>query len=634
MAAGSRPSLLTPPLVVFAVASVVYAITAARTITFWDGSHYALLARTLGISNPPGSLLLTLIGRILGDVPFAWPVAFRLNLIAAMIGAGAAAMVAAVGARLTGEIVAARGPALTGALVAGLLFAFAPTPWFHATQFNPYGLSALFTGLLLLTFLNWWDRAAETDAPAHAALVALLFGLDWSAHRANVLLVPAVIAGVLLRRPRAPLNPRFLAATAGALLAGLAFQLLSIPLSRREPFLGGSTLDSLAALWRFERMDDLGGGFLVNLWPRRGDFFHVQLADLGAFARANLGAPWAWIAGAALALAGLAVLTRRSPRLGIAWILLALATGLGEVVYFNRPANSFRPLDRHYLPFLVTIAPLVAAGVAAIVAGVRELAGRPEAIGAGVIALALPASAALANFADHDFSRADLAERYARDLLEPLPPGAVLITNGDNDTFPLWYLQQVEHVRTDVDVINLPVLQTPGGLRRVRRIPGMEGLAMSDSLVRETVRRAAARRPTFLAVTVSLPEPIPGISDHLHLAGLSARVATTAADTAASRAALEAFVHDRLPRSRLDDSRQIVPPDLQPLATNYAAAALHLVERHIAERRGAAALNTLNLLDACFPAWRYPAGTGAVRAWEDEMRARASALYRESAPER
>ena len=48
--------------VVSVCAFAVYAATAARTITWWDGSHYPLLARTLSITNPPGSLLLTLIG--------------------------------------------------------------------------------------------------------------------------------------------------------------------------------------------------------------------------------------------------------------------------------------------------------------------------------------------------------------------------------------------------------------------------------------------------------------------------------------------------------------------------------------------------------------------------------------------
>lgn len=631
--AAARSSFVRPSLAVFAIAFAVYAITAARTITFWDGSHYALLARTLSISNPPGSLLLTLIGRFLGDLPFAWPMAFRLNLLAAMVGAAVAALVAVLGARLTGATLP-RAATITGAVVAGLLFAFGPTPWFHSTQFNPYGLSAFSTGLILLAFLSWWERAAESDAPARAALVALLFGLDFSVHRANVLLVPAVITGVLLRRPRVAVSPRFLGATAGAFLLGAAFQLLYIPLSLREPFLDISVPSSLESLWHFERMDVVGGGFLVDVWPRRADFLHVQLADLGHFIRANFGAPWAWIAGAALAVAGFAVLVRRAPRLGIAWILLALATGLGEVVYFNRPAEYFRPLDRHYLPFLVTVAPLVATGVAAIVAGVRGLAGRPEALAAGAIAFALPASAALANFRDHDFSRTNLAERFGRDLLEPLPRGAVLFTNGDNDSFPLWYLQQVEHVRTDVDVVNLSTIFAPGGLHRARRLPGLENLAISESLVTDIVRRSVLRRPTFLAVTVSLPAPIPGISERLRVAGLAQRAAMTPADTAVSRADLEAFVRERLPRTGLNDSRQIVPTDLQLLAGNYVAVTLQLVERQLAERDGLAAMRTLDVLDVSFPVWRYPVNASAVRDWEAGLRQRASALYQSGATPR
>ena len=121
-----------------AVTFCVYAATAARTITFWEGAHYSLLARTLSISNPPGSLLLTLIGRALGDVPFAWPIAFRLNLLAALIGAATAAVVARIGTRVADTRNGEPGTAaLVGGAVAGLTWAFAATPWAYATQFAP-----------------------------------------------------------------------------------------------------------------------------------------------------------------------------------------------------------------------------------------------------------------------------------------------------------------------------------------------------------------------------------------------------------------------------------------------------------------------------------------------------------------
>jgi len=618
-------------LPVFAIAFVVYALTAARTITFWEGAHYSLLARTLSISNPPGSLLLTLIGRGLGDLPFAWPIAFRLNLLAATIGAAAAASVAALGMRLANEDEGARGVVIAGAVVAGLLFAFGPTPWFHATQFTPYGLSALFTAFLLLAFVAWWKRADTSDAIPGAALVALLFGLDLSVHRANVLLIPAVVAGVLLRRPGAALNPRFVGGCAAAFVAGASLQLLYIALSLREPFLDISVPDSLAKLGSFERMDVLGGGFLVDVWPRRADFLHVQLGDLASFARANLGAgSWGWLAGAALSVAGLLVLARRSPRLAVAWLLFEMVTGLGAVFYFNRPVEYFRPLDRNYLPCLVTLTPPLAIGVAALLAWTRERGGRPSLIAVALLALALPVTSAVANWRGHDLSHARFAETFARDLLEPLPPRAILVTNGDNDSFPLWYLQQVEHVRTDVAVLNFSTMYAEGGLRRARRAdPSLRTLAISDTLLAELVRRTMNRRPTFVAVTVPIPIPEP-----VQPAGLSNRVVATPADSTASRAALERFVSERLPGANLADRRELVADDARSLPTNYVAVALQLVQRQIAEQNGAGALRTLEILARSFPAWRYPANSGALREGLGQLRAKASDLERKAGASR
>src|SRR5947208_11234778 len=88
------------PFAAAMLAFAVYSGTVARTITWWDGSSYPLAAVTLGIPGAPGSLVLTLLGWLVSKAPFAHPVAFRLNLFAALMSATLAGLVSWLGARL------------------------------------------------------------------------------------------------------------------------------------------------------------------------------------------------------------------------------------------------------------------------------------------------------------------------------------------------------------------------------------------------------------------------------------------------------------------------------------------------------------------------------------------------------
>jgi len=462
---------------VSAVAFATYATTAARTITWWDGAQYPLVAITLGVAAPPGSLLLTLLGWLVSKIPLIHPVAFRLNLFAAFLAAILAGLVTWIGIRLATEE-GDRPPwtDLVGGALAGLLFAFAVTPWTFATQFTPYVLSECWTALLLIAALAWWRRPSS----ARLFLLFLLLGLDVSVHRTNLLLLPAALVWVAIRRPAAGSRVREGAVALSGLALGLAFHLLLIPLAARQPAYMSEDPSNLSRWWSYVSLEMKGGGFLFNVFPRTADFLRVQVADYAVFLERNLSV--LFFLPALLAVAGWIAIARKNPRL--AWGLMAffLCAGPGAIVYFNLPHGYFRPIDRHYLPSLVIVAPWIAAGAALLLRHAARARGGALLAPALTIVLGVaPLLSWATQFRACDLSRNRFPETVARDFLLPLPERAILLTNGDNDSFPLWYFQQAEGMRKDVTVINLPLSNAMAYVRLLRRTdPDLSDLLEHD----------------------------------------------------------------------------------------------------------------------------------------------------------
>ena len=96
-------------------------------------------------------------------------------------------------------------------------------------------------------------------------------------------------------------------------------------------------------------------------------------------------------------------------------------------------------------------------------------ASRTAAIVAAVIGLVVPLQMVSQTWDDHDRSHRFAARDYAINYLESLEPNAIVFCNGDNDTFPLWYVQEVEGVRPDVRIINLSYLNSDWYANQMRQ---------------------------------------------------------------------------------------------------------------------------------------------------------------------
>lgn len=163
-------------------------------------------------------------------------------------------------------------------------------------------------------------------------------------------------------------------------------------------------------------------------------------------------------------------------KMGFVGVTFFLLMGMVLVVYFNMQEPQPRERDYFYVGSFFVFAMWIGMGVLAIVEEIRERffsAGNPAPIAYGVLAVAFvfsPLNMIRNNFNEADRSGNYVAWDYSYNLLQSCAENAVLFTNGDNDTFPLWYLQDVEGVRRDIRIVNLSLLNTDWYIRQLKNL--------------------------------------------------------------------------------------------------------------------------------------------------------------------
>ena len=156
------------------------------------------------------------------------------------------------------------------------------------------------------------------------------------------------------------------------------------------------------------------------------------------------------------------------------WVtfFLFFMTGLAIVLYLNQTPYQPRERDYAYAGSFYAFCIWIGFGVAALAKGLERY-GKLNPVIAGsvatVLCLFIPIQMAGQNWDDHDRSGRYVCRDFGSNYLESCEPNAIIFTNGDNDTFPLWYAQEVEGVRTDVRVCNTSYLQTDWYIDQMKR---------------------------------------------------------------------------------------------------------------------------------------------------------------------
>jgi hypothetical protein len=161
-------------------------------------------------------------------------------------------------------------------------------------------------------------------------------------------------------------------------------------------------------------------------------------------------------------------------------MLFFVLTGIAIVVYLNEVPVTPRERDYVYVGSFYMFAVWIGLGVMALYSFLIKFTGITiSLIVAGLIGLGVPGILLHQNFDDHNRSGRYAVLEYARNYLESCEPNAILFTNADNDTYPLWYAQEVEGIRRDIRLILTPYLAAEWYVDQMRKPQyASEGLKM------------------------------------------------------------------------------------------------------------------------------------------------------------
>jgi 4-amino-4-deoxy-L-arabinose transferase-like glycosyltransferase len=461
-AAAGIPTRTAVPVATFVAALALYVPTLMPGVGFWDTAEFQTVGPVLGIAHPTGFPTYTLLSWFASVVlgPFG-ETAFRMNLLSAILVAGAAGILAAT----VGRIVRRPGPALA----AGLVLAVAPIAWWTANRADPHALHLFLLALLLDRLTAWGqaglerraDSADVTPGPAargrrdgwqlpwDGALLAasLVFGISLGNHGLSVLLAPGIALYLLAVEPGILRRGRLVLACGALIFAAVVVLYAYIPIraSMNPPlnYAHPSTLDGFLYLVTASQFHGLlQNPFQDGLAP----FVNVFVGQQG----------WPVVLAAAAGFAALALGFGRFERIGPRFALLTGAWLVVTMVFSLGYGDGF--IDRYYLGPLLVAAAWAAAGVSAgwdaVSARLRLGAVAPGlAIVAAAALLAWPAWLAITGHDGNDESRDRDAARWTQVALDRLEPDAVVVSWWSYST-PLWYAKYVEGRRPDMLVVD------------------------------------------------------------------------------------------------------------------------------------------------------------------------------------
>lgn len=562
---------------VFAVTLLVYMLTQARTMSFWDSGEYATCISILGVPHPPGNPFYILFGRAFISL-FGWIAsdAVLAAFISCLTSAFAVMFTYLITVKLSSMFRIKASEAIFAGVIAAMFTAFSFTFWMNAIEAEVYSGLVFFVNLIFWITLIWLEKSREYDHQNLLLLIIYLFFLGFCVHQTALQIAPAmlfivvypmlqtgvkksnfwvkvigytalVIGGyaifgaigkgimvddfdkwgfalvtlfILYFELKDIIDKRVWGLAIFLVLLGMSSHLFLMVRAADRPFINEGTPSTLSTFSDYVLRKQYGQ---TSFMVRRSSFFSNQFGfhflryfsmqwfnaeGLAAFSRipANF---FSWLG--ALIIASLGVIggwfhlkqNRHSFRY---FLVVLLFTTVIMVFVMNLSDAEVRDRDYFFVVAYNMWAIWLGIGSLALVHFTRSKAAKTALL---ILLAALPLVNLVSQYNLHDRSKEYIALDYGVNFLNSLEENAIIFTNGDNDTFPLWYAQAVadphakelihkasgiyptaesqaairsameyknkylKGIRKDVSIANLSLLNTPWYVHQLRDKEGI-----------------------------------------------------------------------------------------------------------------------------------------------------------------
>lgn len=559
-------------LFVFVFSLVIYYLTVAPTVSFWDCGEFIACSYRMAVPHPPGAPLYLLVGRIFSLIPIFTDIAKRVNLISVISSAFTILFLYLIIVQMIKQYLKNvkdgfyRYIPYVSAVIGSLTFAFTTSFWFNAVEAEVYAPSMLFTSLVVWLIMYWNERSEAIGNERYLLVIMYLIGLAIGVHLLNVLALPMVFMIIYYKKYPIEKTTFALLILIGAVLTFIIYPglvkgipeiakiggffglLLSIVIlliilaytisnrknlasllitsilliilgystyatiyirSNLDPNIDENDPETIEEFMSYMNREQYGehtfdrrkimaespnGKNYSSVW----DFFwnyQVQKMYTRYFlwnfmGKDDYGENFSWtkFLGIPLLLGiiGAWYHFKKDWKHALAVFVLFFMTGLAVIIYLNQPDPQPRERDYSYVGSFFAFAIWIGIGASAILEwfteNTKDSASRklvPIGISA-ILILISPVQVLVKNFHVQDRSGNYIAWDYSYNMLMSCDQDAVMYTNGDNDTFPLWYLQEVEYIRTDLRVANLSLLNTSWYIQQLKYMDPKVPISLSN----------------------------------------------------------------------------------------------------------------------------------------------------------